>query len=119
MSKLRIPRQKRVPRVKPRSGTCIVRVPAWLTRCATMGYEVWSDKPERVEAALGGGFKNLVGWEETGEHGSFYFRVPFIDSVTMESPIHLNEGGMRRIWLNIELTCRRMPHAEKAQTIKD
>lgn len=115
------PRKVREPRKKKRKHLDEpVKVPAYLTRCATMGYEVWSEKPEACPASEGGGFRNLVGWSPPMAYGTFYFRLPTVDAIAMESPLYLHKGKMRKIWLHIDITGRtEITHAEETQETEE
>lgn len=109
--KLRKPKKKRTP--KP--ALALGRMPAWLTRCPIMGYEVWSEKPEFRE----GRFCHLLGWENDKESTTcFYFRLPSLDAIPISSPMYLNKGIIRRIWLNMNLVGRKMTHAAGTQEVE-
>lgn len=116
LSKLkRKPKLKKSLFIKRKTPTpAMVKIEAYLTRNEMMGYEIWSEKP-RLEPE---GHFRLIDWKET--RGAFYFRIPTLDAITMESPLYLHHGKMRRVWLHLNLTKRgRLTHDEKMQAADD
>lgn len=115
MSKLRVKLKRRKRAKKKLPSFCKVKVPAWLTRCAMMGYEIWSEKPELRD----GSFRILIGWS-TLVKGGHYLRLPDMDETLMSSPLYLHKGKMRRIWLHLDIKGRkRLTHAETMQATKE
>lgn len=110
VTKLRTPREERKKRKPPH---CEVTAPAWLTRCELMGYEIWSEKPERTE---NGGFCVPLGWTTINQTNGFYLRLPSMDDTLEGSPLYLHLGAIRRINIHIDLTGRGRPiHAEDTE----
>ena len=115
--KVRQKRKKRKKRAREKAPAfCKVKIAAWLTRCATMGYEIWSEEPQLERD----GCFRLILTDKENSIGGFYFRVPSVDNIDMGSPLYLHQGRTRRIWLHIDITGRkRLTDAEIAQASED
>lgn len=98
--------KKRVNKIPKPKAVEVKKIPAWLSRCATMGYEIWGDKPELRENRYEPGYRQLLGWPSINQDGCFYFRLPAVDGKAEGTNIYLHEDTVQRIWLTVDISMR-------------